>query len=109
MTPEVCGTNNWTMVLAIPWYRLMVLGAAEKQKASILRLKCSTQNLFRFCIDADFDETLCLTFFVGPAYSPHPVFRHRGRHPAFHISVAVMPHRLRPRITMTNPSDERTD
>jgi tyrosine-protein phosphatase YwqE len=24
----------------------------------------STQNLFCFCIGADFDETLCLTFFV---------------------------------------------
>ena len=26
------------------------------------------QNLLCFCIDADFNETLCLTFFTGPAY-----------------------------------------
>ena len=25
-----------------------------------------SQNLFRFCIDANLDETLRLTFFVGP-------------------------------------------
>jgi hypothetical protein len=38
MTPEVCVTNNWTMVSTIPWYRWMVLGAAKKQKVSTLRL-----------------------------------------------------------------------
>src|SRR5271163_2176202 len=38
----------------------------------------STQNLFRFCIDADFDETLCLTFFVGSAHLTHRVFRSKG-------------------------------
>ncbi len=40
---------------------------------------CSTQNLFRFCIDADFqDETLCLTFFVSPAHLTHRIFRSQG-------------------------------
>src|ERR1700727_2574682 len=39
---------------------------------------CSTQNLFRFCIDADFDETLCLTFFVSPAHLTHRIFCSQG-------------------------------
>ena len=43
----------------------------------------STQNLFRFCIDADFDETLCLTFFVGPAHLTHRIFRSEGTPPGF--------------------------
>jgi len=32
MTPEVCGTNNWTKVSAILLYRLAPSDAAEKQK-----------------------------------------------------------------------------
>jgi len=31
----------------------------------------SAQNLFCFRINTDFHETLCLTFFVGPAYPAH--------------------------------------
>ena len=36
------------------------------------------ENLFRFCINADFDETLCLAFFVGPAHLTHRIFRSQG-------------------------------
>ena len=37
-----------------------------------------SQNLLRFCIDADFDETLGLSFFVGPAHLAHGIFRDQG-------------------------------
>jgi hypothetical protein len=38
----------------------------------------SAQNLCRFRVDADLDETLCLAFFVGPAYLAHGIFRSEG-------------------------------
>ena len=38
-----------------------------------------TQNLFRFCIDADFDETLRLPFFVGSAHFTHRIFHSAAR------------------------------
>jgi hypothetical protein len=41
--PEGWEADNWTMVSMTPWYRLMVLDAAEKQMASILRLKWWSQ------------------------------------------------------------------
>ena len=33
----------------------------------------STQNVFCFRINRDFDETLCLTFLNGPAHSAHRI------------------------------------
>ena len=35
----------------------------------------STQNVFCFRINRDFDETLRLTFLNGPAHSAHRMFR----------------------------------
>ena len=47
-----------------------------------------SQDLLRFRIDADFDETLCLTFFVGPAHLAHRIFRGQGRASRFpYLSV----------------------
>src|SRR6266567_3732856 len=37
----------------------------------------STQNLFCFRINTDFDETLCLTFFIGAAHAAHGIFRNQ--------------------------------
>src|SRR5579863_945286 len=34
----------------------------------------SSQNLFRFRIDADFHKALGLAFFVGPAHTAHGIF-----------------------------------
>ena len=34
-----------------------------------------THNVFCFRINRDFDETLCLPFLNGPAYSAHRIFR----------------------------------
>ena len=39
---------------------------------------CGTQNLFCFRVDADFDETLCLTFFVRAAHLAHRKLRGEG-------------------------------
>ena len=48
----------------------------------------STQDMFRFCIGADFDETLCLSFFVGSAHLTHGVFRSEGTPSGFsYLSV----------------------
>ena len=41
----------------------------------------STQNVFCFRINRDFDETLCLTFLNGPAHSAHRMFRSECRAP----------------------------
>ena len=56
----------------------------------------SSQNLFRFRIDADFDETLCLTFFIGPAHLTHRIFRSEGTasgFPYFGVRHAASPQR----------------
>ena len=54
----------------------------------------SSQNLFRFCIDADFDETLCLALFVGPArLDSSDILQRSARRPDLRISASVMPHR----------------
>jgi hypothetical protein len=42
-----------------------------------------TQNLFGFRINRDLDETLCLTFLNGPAYSTHWVFGNECSAPRF--------------------------
>ena len=36
---------------------------------------CSTQNLFCFRINSDFDKALCFTFLNGPAHPAHRIFR----------------------------------
>src|SRR5208282_4109943 len=43
----------------------------------------STQNLFRFGIHADFDETLGLSFFVSPAHLTHRIFHSERTTPGF--------------------------
>ena len=54
----------------------------------------SSQDLFRFCIDADLDETLHLSFFVGPAHFTHRIFRNEGTasgFPYFFVRHAAAP------------------
>ena len=42
-----------------------------------------SKNLFGFCINANFDETLCLAFFDGPAHLAHWKFRSERARPGF--------------------------
>jgi hypothetical protein len=54
------------------------------------------QDLFRFCIDADFDETLCLTFLVRAAHLTHRKFRGEStpsRFPYLCVRHAASPQR----------------